>query len=120
MEAGLKPAGIERPAALQSIKANNPVVAPQATYNAPSVPCSQDGTYFGSNVCNNALLSSTCQRELQAYEAAQSRLGHVDNGVRIEQERWMDAVTHSCGDAQCLTTAFDKRATDLNARYRGG
>jgi peptidoglycan hydrolase-like protein with peptidoglycan-binding domain len=120
MGTGLKPAGIARPGALQSISANNLVPAPKSTYGALSVPCSQNGTYFGSNVCSNALLSSTYQREQQAYEAAQSRLGHVDNGVRIEQERWMDTVTHSCGDAQCLTAAFDKRIIDLDSRYRGG
>nr|WP_159839100.1 peptidoglycan-binding domain-containing protein [Burkholderia sp. 8Y] len=119
METGPKPAGIARPGALQNIAANNPVPVPKPTYSAVSVPCSQDGTYFGSNVCSNVLLSSTYQREQQAYKAAQSRLGHVDNGVRIEQERWMDTVTRSCRDAQCLTAAFEKRATDLDSRYRG-
>ncbi|TDN62165.1 peptidoglycan-binding protein [Paraburkholderia sp. BL10I2N1] len=84
------------------------------------IPCSEDGTYFSRNVCKSAVLSASYEREIQEYEVAQRRIGAADSGVRIEQERWLEMVTRDCADAQCLTSAFEKRTADLNARYRGG
>jgi len=40
--------------------------------------------------------------------------------IRIEQARWLEAVVHDCVNTQCPTAAFNKRAADLSARYRGG
>lgn len=96
------------------------VVAAETADIAPAIACREDGTYFGRNVCKNSLLLFSYQREVREYEAAQKRLGSVDNGVRIEQERWLETTTLGCTDAQCLTSAFDKRTVDLSARYRGG
>jgi hypothetical protein len=66
------------------------------------------------------LLAIRYQREVQEYEAAQKRLGNVDNGVRIEQERSLETTSRDCTDVRCLTSAFDKRTMDSSARYRGG
>ncbi|MFM0356484.1 peptidoglycan-binding domain-containing protein [Paraburkholderia nemoris] len=96
------------------------VVLAETADIAPAIACREDGTYFGRNVCKNSLLLFSYQREVREYEAAQKRLGSVDNGVRIEQERWLETTTRGCTDAQCLTSAFDKRTVDLSARYRGG
>lgn len=95
------------------------IVAVDTTDNASVIACREDGTYFGRNVCRNALLSTSYQRELWEYKAAQKRIGGADSGVRIEQERWLETVTRNCGDAQCLASAFEKRTADLTARYHG-
>lgn len=98
----------------------NRVVAANTVDSAPVVACKDDGTFFGKKVCQNPALAESYRRELMEYEAAQRRLGGVDNGIRIEQERWLESVVHDCVNTQCLTSAFDKRAADLSARYRGG
>jgi len=91
------------------------IVAADTTDIASVIACREDGTYFGGNVCRNALLSTSYQRELREYEAAQKWIGGADSGVRIEQERWLEAVTRNWGDAQCLASAFEKRTADLTA-----
>lgn len=95
-------------------------VAAQTERAAAAVACKDDGTFFGKTVCQNPVLAESYQRELREYEAAQRRLGGVDNGIRIEQERWLETVVHDCVNTQCLTSAFDERAADLSVRYRGG
>lgn len=96
------------------------VAAGDSTDRADVVACADDGTFFGKNVCQSPVLAGSYQRVLREYRAAQRRLGGVDNGIRIEQERWFASVVHDCVNTQCLTSAFDKRAADLSARYRGG
>lgn len=94
-------------------------VATGTTDSAPTIACTEDGTYFGQNVCKSASLSASYRREIQEYEAAQRRIGVADSGVRIEQERWLETVTRDCADTQCLTLAFEKRTADLSTRYHG-
>jgi hypothetical protein len=89
--------------------------------DAPTyMPCKDDGTFFGSNICKSPVLAASYQRELGEYEAAQKRLGVIDNGMRIEQEHWLQTVTRDCTDANCLTSAFSRRTAELNGRYRAG
>ncbi|TAM53488.1 MAG: hypothetical protein EPN57_09960 [Paraburkholderia sp.] len=95
-------------------------VAADTTNEVAAVACKNDGTFFGKTVCQSPALAESYRHELREYEAAQRRLGGVDNGIRIEQESWLDSVVHDCLNTQCLTSAFDKRAADLSARYRGG
>ncbi|MEZ0604296.1 hypothetical protein ACAX43_19355 [Paraburkholderia sp. IW21] len=83
-----------------------------------SVSCTEDGTFFGANVCKSATLAAAYDRELKEYEAAQGRIGGKDIGVRIEQQNWVDQVTKSCSDMTCLTEAFDARIANLHSRYR--
>ncbi|WP_224101649.1 peptidoglycan-binding domain-containing protein [Paraburkholderia caribensis] len=96
------------------------VAASVATNASIPISCRDDGTFFGNNICKSQVLADSYQRELREYGAAQRRLGGVDNGVRIEQERWLQTVTRDCADEQCLTSAFAKRSADLSGRYRGG
>ncbi len=98
-----------------AVSAEHAVPAPAETVN---VQCTNDGTYFGANVCNSAILAAAYQLELTEYEAAQVRLGGKDIGVSAEQQNWLDTVTKTCSDMECLTTAFDARVADLHARYR--
>ncbi|MFM0643410.1 hypothetical protein PQR14_03700 [Paraburkholderia bryophila] len=88
----------------------------QATSEA--VSCSDDGTFFGANICRSATLAAAYDQEIKEYEAAQSRIGGKDVGVRIEQQNWLDQVTKQCTDMPCLTNAFDARIANLHTRYR--
>ncbi|AXL53772.1 hypothetical protein DSC91_007384 [Paraburkholderia caffeinilytica] len=83
-----------------------------------SASCTEDGTFFGANICKSATLAAAYDRELKEYEAAQGRIGGKDIGVRIEQQNWLDQVTKSCSDMTCLTEAFDARTANLHSRYR--
>lgn len=80
--------------------------------------CVDDGTYFGANVCKSATLAAAYELELKEYDAAQARIGGKDAGVGVEQQIWLDKVTKSCEDMECLSKAFDARVTDLHLRYR--
>jgi hypothetical protein len=83
-----------------------------------NVVCTDDGTFFGANVCKSEALAAAYDLEIDEYEAAQSRIGGNDVGVRIEQQNWLEKVTKSCSDLACLTNAFDARIADLRGRYR--
>ncbi|MFM0277721.1 hypothetical protein P0D75_06830 [Paraburkholderia sediminicola] len=83
-----------------------------------SAGCIEDGTFFGANICKSATLAAAYDRELKEYEAAQSRIGGKDIGVRIEQQNWLDQVIKSCSDMTCLTEEFDARIANLRSRYR--
>jgi hypothetical protein len=82
--------------------------------------CADDGTFFGANVCKSATLAAAYDRELNAYNAAQGRIGGKDVGVRIEQQNWVEKTIKDCPDMVCLTQAFDTRMADLQSRYRKG
>jgi hypothetical protein len=86
--------------------------------NTETSSCSDDGSYFGANVCRSATLAAAYGQEIKEYEAAQERIGGNDVGVRIEQEKWLDQVKKSCTDMPCLTNAFDDRIANLHSRYR--
>jgi peptidoglycan hydrolase-like protein with peptidoglycan-binding domain len=113
----VQPEGTSRP--VDPTLRNRMVVADKT--NSPGgIACKDDGTFFGKNVCLRPDLARSYERELVEYQAAQRRLGGVDTGIRIEQERWLESVVHDCVDEQCLTSTFDKRAAELSTRYRGG
>lgn len=107
----LRPANPELPSA---------AVAADTTNNAGGIACKDDGTFFGKIVCQRPDVAGSYQRELGEYQAALRRLGGVDTGIRLEQERWLESVVHDCVNTQCLESAFDKRAAELRVRYRGG
>ncbi|MFM0002049.1 hypothetical protein PQR57_13555 [Paraburkholderia dipogonis] len=94
--------------------------APAVVNSGSQTACNDDGTFLGNNICKSPALATIYQRELEEYEAAQSRIGGADVGVRTEQERWLAQVAQDCPDMQCFTTAFDKRIADLSSRYHGG
>ena len=82
------------------------------------VPCQDDGTYFGQIICKNAVLSQEYQRMTQEYQAAQSRIGGDDVGLRIEQERWLLSAKQDCNNDSCLNQALSSRVVELASRYR--
>lgn len=94
--------------------------APAVVNSGSQAACNGDGTFLGNNICKSPALAAIYQKELEEYEAAQSRIGGADVGVRTEQERWLAQVAQDCPDMQCLTAAFDKRTADLSSRYHGG
>jgi hypothetical protein len=94
--------------------------APNVIEGGSHTACSDDGTFLGNNICKSPTLAAIYQKELEEYEAAQSRIGGADVGVRMEQERWLAQVAQDCPDMQCLTAAFDKKIADLSSRYHGG
>lgn len=99
--------------------AETPLAERASTQTEPeAVSCSDDGTFFGANICKSGSLSAVYDRELKEYEAAQGRIGGKDVGVRIEQQNWLEQVTRECADMQCLTNAFDARIANLHYRYR--
>ncbi|MFM0351382.1 lysozyme inhibitor LprI family protein [Paraburkholderia sp. RL17-347-BIC-D] len=83
-----------------------------------TVSCTDDGTFFGANICHSATLAAAYNQELTEYDAAQGRIGGKDVGVRIEQQNWLEQVTKECTDMSCLTSAFDVRIANLHSRYR--
>jgi hypothetical protein len=93
-------------------------VLPQSS--TANFSCTDDGTFFGANVCSSPTLASTYDHELKEYEAAQRRIGGKVLGVQIEQQNWVDKTTKDCMDMECLTHAFDARISDLHSRYRNG
>ncbi|MFM0232154.1 MULTISPECIES: lysozyme inhibitor LprI family protein [Paraburkholderia] len=103
--------------ALESVPAAQVQDAPLQS-GQESVSCTDDGTFFGANICKSATLAAAYDRELKEYEAAQGRIGGKDIGVRIEQQNWLDQVTKNCSDVTCLTEAFDARIASLHSRYR--
>jgi hypothetical protein len=105
---------LETPKAPTSVENND--MSTQAA--RASVSCTDDGTFFGTNVCKSGTLAAAYDLEVKEYEDAQARIGGNDVGVRMEQENWLDKVTKGCSDMTCLTDAFDARIADLHGRYR--
>ncbi|MGB8423155.1 hypothetical protein [Paraburkholderia sp.] len=107
--------------AASSVSSESPPVQIQsasAQQAREAVSCTDDGTFFGANICQSATLAAAYDLELKEYEAAQGRIGGKDVGVRIEQQNWLAQVTKECTDMPCLTSAFDARIADLHSRYR--
>ena len=109
----IAPPPIEQAAALPASTPPTPSAVESAL-----VPCQNDGTYFGQAICKSTALSQEYERMAQEYQAAQSRIGGDDVGLRIEQERWFLNAKKVCNNDSCLLQTLASRSAELASRYR--